>query len=711
MSSSKAHIEACFKLAKVWKDRMGKYAAIVFFSALCGWLFSYSLPDTYGAQAKISDEYKTTDLLIGLNSINVMMRDLNVNAGNEGTDDIEIYSKILQSEDFMNDISLINIKKYKLNYIEYLKKHYKRSVWEAISNILVSSEEEKEETYRDIIRDNIHYTLSTKSQTLEIQVTDQDPEVAADILDQTLIHLKKEIERSRTHRALITKENAAEKRKEAALAYQQAKKEYEYYADSHLKASSNYTKKRLAHLEKDYQLNYNIYKKASEEYIRTDYLTKKENTSFVVVKKYNISHQKIYPYRWAYAAVAFLIALFACLCHAVYTRKGQGNAFRKFEFGGWFSPWAITIIIWTAILGFYYLLDTNLYPITSQFYYCLIIWLPIFCICALITYNAFQHQHTDDLWRESLDYNKTIFNVFFVLSLIITPLYVYRVLQIVMMFSTEDLMNNVRTLALYGEGQGLLSYSIVINQSLFVVALWAHPKVPTWQVVTLAIACLMNSLAIMEKESMFFVFTSIIFVLFEKKAIKIRSILIYGGILIVVFYLFNLGRAEEGSEYQEEETLLDFFAMYVLSPPVAFCQLGQELTPQFGTNTFEKIYVFLARFGVGDFVVKEKLQEFVRVPIPTNVYTCFQPFFIDFGYKGIAFFSGVYGCLCGWLYRLYKNKNGIGCALYTYAVFALILQFYQENIFHSLVFLLQFTFFVTLFTQKKIKLTFNFKKP
>ena len=109
-------------------------------------------------------------------------------------------------------------------------------------------------------------------------------------------------------------------------------------------------------------------------------------------------------------------------------------------------------------------------------------------------------------------------------------------------------------------------------------------------------------------------------------------------------------------------------------------------------------------------MVKEKLQEFVWVPIPTNVYTVFQPFFIDFGYKGVAFFSGVYGCLCGWLYRLYKNKNGIGCALYTYAVFALMLQFYQENFFHSLVFLLQFTFFVTLFTQKKVNLLFNFKK-
>lgn len=684
-----------------------KYAVWVVLSAVFGWLVSLAIPNEYAAQAKISDEYKTTDLLIGLNSMNVMMRDLNANAGNEGTDDIETYSKILQSRDFIIGISQLPIHKYKQSYFDYISAHHQRPFWEKLFSWSASSAQEQEAAIYDIIQENIKYTLSSKSQTLELQITDQDAEVAADILNQTLAFLKQKIERLRSHRATIAKDNAEKRRKEACIAYQQAKRDYEYFADAHEKASSDYATSRLAHLEKDYQLKYNIYKKASEEYVRADFLTKKENTSFVVVKKYNLSQEKIRPYRWAYAAVAFLIALFVCLCHAIFTRKGTDNAFRRADFGGMFSPWSITISIWAAILGFYYLLNTKLYPITSQFYYCFIIWLPIFCICALITYNAVQHQDKEDLWSEGLDFNKTIFNVFFVLSLIITPLYVYRVLQIVMMFSTEDLMNNVRTLALYGEGQGLLSYSIVINQSLFVVALWAHPKVPTWQVVTLAIACLMNSLAIMEKESMFFVFISIVFVLFEKKVIKLRSILIYGGILIVVFYLFNLGRAEEGSEYQEEETLLDFFAMYALSPPVAFCQLGQELTAQFGTNTFEKIYVFLARFGFSDIVVKEKLQEFVWVPIPTNVYTVFQPFFIDFGYKGIAFFSGVYGCLCGWLYRLYKNKNGIGCALYTYAVFALVLQFYQENFFHSLVFLLQFTFFVTLFTQKKVQLSFN----
>lgn len=94
------------------------------------------------------------------------------------------------------------------------------------------------------------------------------------------------------------------------------------------------------------------------------------------------------------------------------------------------------------------------------------------------------------------------------------------------------------------------------------------------------------------------------------------------------------------------------------------------------------------------------------VPIPTNVYTIFQPFYIDFGYKGIAFFSALYGIICGFLYRLYKNNNAVGCCLYTFIIYVLVLQFYQENIFLSLATVIEFVFLVYLITQQHIKFRF-----
>jgi oligosaccharide repeat unit polymerase len=286
--------------------------------------------------------------------------------------------------------------------------------------------------------------------------------------------------------------------------------------------------------------------------------------------------------------------------------------------------------------------------------------------------------------------------------MIITPLYVYRIYQIVSMFNPDDMIENIRILAVFGEGQGFLGQSIILNQALLITALWAHPRIPLWQVVIPVLACCLNAMAIMEKGTMFFVFVCIIFVLHHKKIIQLRSIIFAGLILVGFFYVFNLQRAGEDSDYSQNETITDFIAMYILSPPVALCQLMPETTPQFGTNTFGTIYHFMIRFGVNDVVEKLKTQEFVRVPILTNVYTIFQPFLIDFGYKGIAFFAALYGVICGWLYRLYKNYNSIGCCLYTFMIYVLVLQFYQENIFLSLATVTEFVILVYLMTQQYI---------
>ena len=174
--------------------------------------------------------------------------------------------------------------------------------------------------------------------------------------------------------------------------------------------------------------------------------------------------------------------------------------------------------------------------------------------------------------------------------------------------------------------------------------------------------------------------------------------------------MFNLMRAVENSQYAKEETLLGFIGMYLLSPPIAFCQIPQEISSQFGTNTFESIYFYLNKLGLGNFIVKEKLQEFVYVPVSTNVYTIFQPFYLDFGYRGIAFFAGVYGVLSGILYKLFVENNAVGKCLYTYMIYALVLQFYQENIFLSLQFYIELSFFIFIFCQDIVKLVPSFKK-
>ena len=649
--------------------------------ALVVWL---CVPKDYTAVTKLSDEYKETELAIGFSNAKAYLKNA-MGGANTGMNDMEIYCKVLKTEDFAHDISQKQVPGKHMTYGQYV---------------------DKEDTIKAIL-DRINYNYSTIETSLSISFTDKDPVVASQMLDSITVHLQDIITQHRHTIVDSALHNAIRAMAATQVRYQQAIANYGRFIDSHTDISTNALKQQEKALENESKDAYALHEKAVEEYARQKALKERAYLSFAVIQDNTVpqhANKSLIGYLLCFIILALL------LTRGIIRYRDKGIKDIKLNLlGGYFSPWFLTIAIWGLILGLYYLLDTDLYPITKQFYICFLLWLPIFCLCAIATYML-SSRSDYGMTTGGIDFNKSLFLLFFGISLIITPLYVYRVIQIVTMFGTEDLMTNVRTLAVYGEGQGILNYSAVINQALFVVALWAHPKIPIWQIVILGLACLMNALAIMEKGTMFFVFVSTMFVLFEKKVIRIRTILTFSILIIILFYIFNLGRAGEDSDYQKEETLFDFFTMYALSPPVAFCQLLPEVIPQFGTNTFETVYLFLQRFGA-DVVVKDKLQEFVFVPVSTNVYTIFQPFFIDFGYRGVAFFAAVYGCLCGFLYRLFRNGNGAGTCLYTYAVDVLLLQFYQENVFLSMIFVLQFTFFIVLLTQQKIKFQLSLSKP
>ena len=387
--------------------------------------------------------------------------------------------------------------------------------------------------------------------------------------------------------------------------------------------------------------------------------------------------------------------------------------FLSFRIGDIFSPWFITTGIWLTIIITFQITHTELYPLQSRFYNCVLIWAPCMCITGIMTYYAFPAvNNSQQAVQEDFNYSQFFFLFFYILSMVCTPLYLYKIYKVVAMFGTEDLLFNLRILANAGEEDSLgklLKYINAVNQALFIICLWKSPNISRFKFLTITLANLMCAFAIMEKGALFFLLFTTLFVLYEKKKIKIRSILIWGGAVVFLFYGINIARDSQENSANNDASFLDFFAMYILSPPVAFEQVQEKLTPQFGSRTFAFFYAFASKMGWGTYVIKPKLQEFVQVPIYTNVYTVFQPFFEDFGYKGVAFFSTVYGIFTGWLYRQFRNGGVISRCLYAYVVEILILQFFQENLILSLSLLFQYVIVFTLILQQRISWTVKAK--
>lgn len=645
----------------------------------------FVVPKEYAAITRVSDEYKETDLAIGINPITARINKA-LNTSNSGINDIEVYCKTLKTADFARAISKTKISDTNVTYGEWIMQG--RHFWQSEDTL-------------ELICDNIEYNISGKNQTLAIQFTDRDPLVASKMLDATTKHLQNLITVSRHKMADAALQNADKQRKEALEEYTKAQEKEASYSDSHFDTESEEETQQQKNLQGEVDLTYQNYQKATESYIRQISLKQRSYCSFAVIRP-NVVPNEDTSHLWAYIGVFVLIALvvtrgYRLLLMRISEHKGV-------DFGGIFSPWSLTLLVWGGMMILFMLWGDELYPLTQQFYVSITLWVVGLTASSFITYNLL-HRNSDMEQTISIDINKFVFYMLLIMSLIMSPWLLYKVYQTVSAFDSKDLMRNVRILAVEGGGQGFLNFSQLLSQVTFVVSIWAYPKVRMWVVALSVFCCICCSVALMEKGTIFLVIISGLYVMYCRKVIRVRTIGIVLLSLVGLFFLFNVLREGEDSDYSKNETLMGFVGMYIMSPPVAFCTISQDISDLFGINTFSAVYDYLQRFGiVANVAIHDKMQEFVCVPVTTNVYTIMQPFFRDFGYWGVAFFSVVYGVISGFLYR--NSQNGIATfkCLYTYMVNILVLQFFQDNLFLSLSFCIQFAIVVTICTFRSVRI-------
>ena len=121
------------------------------------------VPKDYTAFTKLSDEYKETELAVGLNVIQAHIKEVTGSA-DSGINDMEIYSKVLKSADFARCIAGKTVSGKGITYGAYLD----------------------EEDTIEAVQDAIVYNYIHSQQTLSISFTDRDPVVASQMLDSVM---------------------------------------------------------------------------------------------------------------------------------------------------------------------------------------------------------------------------------------------------------------------------------------------------------------------------------------------------------------------------------------------------------------------------------------------------------------------------------------------------------------------------------------------
>lgn len=645
--------------------------------AVAVWLV---IPKRYAAVTTIADEYKEVDLAIGLTKIQARLRD-KINAADQGINDMEMYCKLLHTDDFAQYMAHVAVPGQGMTYAQWLD----------------------DNDTLDAVHDNIAYNYHGKQGTLTIQFRDRDPLVAAQMLDSVTTHLQHIITRSRQAKAQAALRDAEAKRRSAAIAYHEAQKDYAQYADTHFDAATAAEQRQLKALNDEVDLQYKAYQTTSQEYARQTALTTRAYCSFATVKANSVPRHYD-TYLISYLLSFITLALLLVKAVKLYRRRRANRDFAT-GLGNIFAPWNITVLLWTVVITCILAAGDLLYPLTSQFYIAISLWVPIFCLTAYATYSLLGNKGITGA-PINFQCNEKIFNLLFILSLLGTPLLLKKTLDIITMFGTEDLMSNIRLFAVKGDGLGKLNHCIYVNKAIFITALWAFPKIKGWKLAVSTLMVLICSVAAMNKDLTLLTVLLSIFVLYERGKIKFHTIIITGAIMAVFFFLFTIYRSSVGNDdpMQNSSTFFEFIAIYILSTPIAFGILPQSIDSLFAAHSLTPSYYILTRIGYNVPVI-DFFQDFVYVPMPTNWYTIMQPFFMDFGYSGVAFFSMIYGIMAGGFYNLYRNGNSLGCAFYTYFVYLLAMQHGQESLFMGATPTLITFLSIYILTEKRLRLS------
>lgn len=672
----------------------------------CAHIVTDMQPDNYVSEIEISDEHRENmDLAIGMSHVYAAIK--RMQPLNDGiTNDADLYTQFLKSESFYRDLMNVYVEKYKQSYYEYIVRHHKEPKWKK----WVSDEEDgpRDTAYvAQILDKSIFYKIKTKYYTVSISFLDNDAEVSAAMVDTIGARLDAKLQDIWSEQHGETLRELQELRAKKYQEYKETIAKFNTLVDDNLDVETEALKSEMENLQREKDNLWAEYNDLTIQALRSGFQIRRGVPTFTTVKNATVPLEKYQPT----PVTSFFAFLFIFTIIAIWIIAGRKTfvARRRILWGTMSSPWCITLIVWGAILFFMQFRDPEfLNPLKTQFYSSLALWLPIYCIASVLTYNCFVDKDTvmtNNSVDRNANFNKFFFNFFFVFTVVCTPLLMYKVYQVVSMFDSDEMLSNIRLLANEGgEDAGFLKYTYVINEVLFVVALWYHPRVPLWQVIVLAGTNVLSAIAIMEKGAIFFLAIATLYILFEKQVVKVRTIMLTLVTLFGFFFLFNFLREGESAEDSDASNIFGFVAMYILSPCVAYETVSEELVAQTGAHTFEVVYRFLDGMGVPGIVVNEKLQEFVFVPIVTNVYTIFQPFFKDFGYNGIAFFALFYGVMTGFVYSKARSGSYFAKAVYSYfMVYALVLQFYQENIFLSMTMFTQYVLISLVICQNKIR--------
>lgn len=340
-------------IARFWKLLLKyKKAFVIAWGISAAWalMIGFSTPRTYMSEVKLAPE-SSQSALGGLSSLGSMM---GIKVGSLDQDDAimpTLYPDVLKSPDFMLDLMNVKVstkdgKVKNVDYKTYLTKHCRATWWSAGINWLVKSIMPKDNQTSVIpatdgegsrlimltrtdgellkgLESMIQCDVDKKTDVISIQVIDQDPLVAAILVDSISSRLQAFITNYRTKKARGEVKHLQSLYTKAYADYQRAQKEYAAFTDAHTDVVLNQYKVREEDLENEMQLKYNVYSQLMVQLKAAEAKVMQRTPVYTTIQAAMVPYKHIAPKKITLLFLYLLLGTFICFLWVYYKDRKE----------------------------------------------------------------------------------------------------------------------------------------------------------------------------------------------------------------------------------------------------------------------------------------------------------------------------------------------------------------------------------------------------
>jgi hypothetical protein len=301
-------------------------------------LLSLSIPNYYSCTVKLAPEASGNR---GSGSLANLASSFGVNLGNQGSggDAIvpSLYPDLMNSVTFKASLFPVKVQlegDSAMTYYDYLLNHQKLPWWTSAIKSLKNRFTEKHESKKvnpfrltneqasiiNLMNKKVVCDVDDNTMVISINVTDQDPLIAATMADSVQMHLQEFITEYRTRKARIDLAYSQKLFKEAKERYEKARKRSASFNDANQKAFLSRVRSEASDLENEMQLQLRAYSQVAAQLQLAEAKVQEDTPAFTLLQPATVPVKKDGPKR---SVFCFLILLLAFIVTTMFVLKKE----------------------------------------------------------------------------------------------------------------------------------------------------------------------------------------------------------------------------------------------------------------------------------------------------------------------------------------------------------------------------------------------------